>query len=186
AVAELHDQGIVHRDLKPSNVLLDRNGRVLVTDFGLAVRRDPTAGLTATDAPAGTPAYMAPEMFEGRVSPRSDIYALGILMFQALVGKVPFEGTFEDLRQKHQTQPLPLEKLREAGVPENVIDIVERATHKQLMFRYKTAHELGRAIIALGGDVSELAKAKTELRATILSLKKGESAPTQSTSQGSS
>jgi serine/threonine protein kinase len=190
AVGELHDQGIVHRDLKPSNVLLDRTGRVLVTDFGLAVRRDPVAGSGAVghQAPAGTPAYMAPEMFEGRVSPRSDIYALGILMFQVLTGGVPFEGTFDELRQNHQSQPLPLEKLKEANVPDAVIEIIERATHKQLMFRYKTAHELGRAIVALGGDVAEIAKARSELRATILALRKGESAAAAapSSSQGSS
>src|SRR5688572_14217846 len=192
AVGELHDQGIVHRDLKPSNVLLDHNGRILVTDFGLAVRRDPATGgaATETDAPAGTPAYMAPEMFDGRVSPRSDIYALGMVMFQVLTGKVPFEGAFDEIRQKHQREPLPLERLRDAGISTEVIDIIERATHKQLMFRYKTAHELQRAIIALGGDVAEIAKARSDLRAMVGSIRKGDSpSPSPSgtpPSQGSS
>lgn len=169
AVGKLHEHDLIHRDLKPSNVLIDREGKALVTDFGLTLRRD-------ADAPgsvqlAGTPAYMAPEMFGGRVSPRSDIYALGITLFSLLSGKAPYEGTLEELKQQHRDAPLPLAGL---NLPEGVADILERACHKQFMFRYKTAHELARALRALKTDT---ARAKRELDALLLNLRgEGDSA----------
>ena len=111
AVAELHARGIIHRDIKPSNVLVDQEGRVFVTDFGLAIRRShsvPT-GASETDF-AGTPAYMAGEMFEGRVSARTDVYAMGVMAFQLLTGSTPFSGTFLELRDKQVREPLPVER----------------------------------------------------------------------------
>lgn len=163
AVGKLHEHDLIHRDLKPSNVLIDREGKALVTDFGLTLRRDADAQGSAQLA--GTPAYMAPEMFDGRVSPRSDIYALGITLFSLLAGKAPYEGTLEELKQQHRDAPLPLAGL---NLPEGVTDILERACHKQFMFRYKTAHELARALRALKADT---ARAKRELDALLLNLR---------------
>lgn len=139
AVAALHEANIVHRDIKPHNVLLNAQGQVFVTDFGLTLDRPPLGG-TAGFAPAGTIAYMAPEMFEGAVSPRSDVYALGIMSFELLTGSLPFRaGTFGEWRRGHAETPLPVELLQAAGVPPGVIEVLGRATHKNAMFRYKAA-----------------------------------------------
>lgn len=171
AVGELHDRGLIHRDLKPSNVLLDRQGRVRVSDFGLAVRRATFASLaTAAAEVAGTPAYMAPEMFEGRVSPRSDIYAMGVMMCQLIIGSPPFMGSFEEVVEEHRSKPLPMDALRGAGVDEAMLDLLERATHKQFLYRYKTAHEFRRALAALGTDAAE---SRRELARLIVSMRSG-------------
>jgi hypothetical protein len=167
AVAELHARGIIHRDIKPSNVLVDKDGRVCVTDFGLAVRRShPAAGPGAspdTDF-AGTPAYMAPEMFEGRVSARSDVYAMGVMAFHLLAGATPFAGAFHELRERHAHEALPSALLRERGVPAEVVEVIERATNKQAMFRYKAAPDFARALReAAKCGVPELARARKQL-----------------------
>ena len=167
AVAELHARGIIHRDIKPSNALVDSDGRVCVTDFGLAVRRShssPGSGASADIDFAGTPAYMAPEMFEGRISARSDVYAMGIMAFQLLAGSTPFSGAFHELRDKHAHDALPSHLLRALGVNPDVIEVVERATNKQAMFRYKTAPDFARALRqASGCGTAELARARKQL-----------------------
>ncbi|HSZ59374.1 MAG TPA: protein kinase [Tepidisphaeraceae bacterium] len=161
AVEALHRQGIIHRDLKPSNLLLDREGHVHVSDLGVCVRRQEPAG-TAADV-AGTPAYMAPELFEGRASARADIYALGVTLFELLTGELPFIGSLEHLREKHHAQPLPAQRLTDHGAPADLIDVIERACHKQAHFRYKTAEDLARAFIAAAGISIDRAKARLEL-----------------------
>ena len=164
AVHELHGRGVIHRDIKPSNVLVDKEGRLFVTDFGLAVRRThlPTGAGPAGDVDfAGTPAYMAPEMFEGRISARTDVYAMGVMTYQLLAGNTPFAGSFHELRDKHLHEPLPTEVLRAAGVSPEVVEVVERATSKQPMFRYKTATDFARALRdAAGCGMPELARGR--------------------------
>src|SRR5437867_1892859 len=171
AVHELHAQGLIHRDIKPSNVLLDGDAHVYVTDFGLALRRSHGAsGAAAGGASgclsdfAGTPAYMAPEIFDGRVSPRGDVYALGVMTFQLLTGGVPFSGPFEELRDQHARQPLPSDDLRARGVGPEMIEVLERCTNKQPMFRYKTPLDLARALKqAAGCDAAVMARARKRL-----------------------
>jgi serine/threonine protein kinase len=167
AVAELHARGIIHRDIKPSNVLVDKDGRVFVTDFGLALRRSHAVASGASAAEtgfAGTPAYMAGEMFDGRVSARSDVYAMGIVAFQLLTGSTPFSGTFHELRDKQMREPLPSDALRSRGVKPEVVEVLERATHKQPMFRYKTAPDFARALRdASGCSTADLARARKQL-----------------------
>lgn len=94
ALAAAHAVGVVHRDLKPENVLLDPTGRVLLSDFGIAVTHDPSiSGRVEEGVALGTPAYMAPEQVEGRpVGPAADIFALGVVLFEALSGSLPFQG----------------------------------------------------------------------------------------------
>ena len=154
AVAALHENGILHRDLKPSNLMLDREGHVRVTDLGLALHRPPSSGAAAPATLAGTPAYMAPEGFDGRASVRSDVYSLGITAFELLAGRVPFEGTFDELRLKHEREPLPAALLIEHGVAPAVVEVIERATHKQPPFRYKTAADLARALARAVGETN--------------------------------
>ena len=173
AVHELHVQGLIHRDIKPSNVLLDRDGRVFVTDFGLALRQSHApagagaaagAGTGAVSEFAGTPAYMAPEMFDGRVSPRSDVYALGVMTFQLLTGSVPYSGDFQVLRDRHAREPLPADALRGAGAGPALVEVLERATNKQPMFRYKTPTDLGRALKqAAACEAAEFERARKRL-----------------------
>lgn len=142
----LHRNGVIHRDLKPSNVLLGSDGRALVADFGLALRRNIVGPGASLSAPSGTPAYMAPELFEGQSSPRSDVYALGILVFELLAGKPPFEGDLGAVRAAHQSKPLPVEMLAARGIKADVLEVLERAANKKPMFRYKTASDFLRAL----------------------------------------
>lgn len=89
AVAYAHRQGLIHRDLKPDNLMLTKQGRIVVTDFGLA-RKGDSENLTRTGAALGTPAYMAPEQIQGQLVPASDQYALGIICYELLTGQAPF------------------------------------------------------------------------------------------------
>lgn len=149
AVAELHRSGVIHRDIKPRNTLLDRDGTVFVTDFGLALTRTLSGASTAPAGVAGTPTYMAPEMFEGLVSPRSDVYALGITTFELLTGRPPFSGSLLEVQKQHVGSPLPVAALEDRGVPPAIIDALERATHKNATFRHKSADYYRQALEAV-------------------------------------
>jgi len=107
-LAEAHAMGVVHRDLKPQNIMIDREGNAKIMDFGIA-RFIRTRGVTTTGTIIGTPEYMSPEQAEGKAADqRSDIYSLGILLFEALTGAVPFEGgTPLSVALKHKTEPPP-------------------------------------------------------------------------------
>ena len=91
ALAELHDRGIIHRDLKPANVMLRPNGEPVLMDFGLARSQD---SRTSSKGSVGTPAYMSPEQVnaEKTLTPATDVYSLGVMLFEMTTGKVPFDG----------------------------------------------------------------------------------------------
>jgi serine/threonine-protein kinase len=123
-----HERGIVHRDLKPSNLMITPDGKVKLTDFGIAKDLDPDATpLTATGRTLGTAAYMAPEQIRGTpaVSHKTDLYALGIVLYQMLAGKPPFEGgTPVVLMHYHLNEPPPRPSAKVAEIPRALDDLV--------------------------------------------------------------
>ena len=146
-IAALHDAHVIHRDLKPANIMFDRDGRIHVCDFGLACRFADASFVVGSDGVSGTPLYMAPEMFDGTVSPQSDVYALGVMLFELLSGGAPFSAdSMDDMKLCHANEPTPLERLNAVGVPEAFCDIVDRAMHKTRIMRFKTAGHFLRAI----------------------------------------
>ncbi len=129
AVAALHAFGKLHRDLKPSNVMLTHGGQVVVLDFGLTVAPAAEGPLDGEleGAFSGTPAYMAPEQVLGlKVSPASDWYALGVMLFQALTGSLPFQGSFHEIATQKQLRRAPRVTAAFPDVPEDLARICER------------------------------------------------------------
>jgi len=137
-------KGYVHRDIKPENILLHEDGRAILTDFGIARSQDITQGLTVTGKVIGTPYYMSPEQTKGmKVDHRSDIYSLGIVLFQALAGYLPYDGpSFVAIGIKHLSDPIPeLPKGLELFQP-----IINICLSKDPAHRYQTANELYHAL----------------------------------------
>jgi serine/threonine protein kinase len=133
-------KGYVHRDIKPENILLHEDGRAILTDFGIARSQNATKGLTITGKVVGTPYYMSPEQTKGvKVDHRSDIYSLGIVLFQALAGHLPYDGpSFVAIGIKHLSDPIPeLPKGLEIFQP-----IINICMSKDPAHRYQTANEL--------------------------------------------
>jgi serine/threonine-protein kinase len=138
-----HGAGVVHRDLKPGNILIDENQQVKIIDFGLA-RMPHAEGMTATGLILGTPEYMAPEQIRGRaVDARTDIYALGAVIYHALVGKPPFGGdTPIAIGFKHCTEELVSPRQARAEVPEAWSQLVARAMAKDPAQRFDSAADV--------------------------------------------
>jgi dienelactone hydrolase len=149
AVSAAHDAGIVHRDLKPANIILTRRGEVKLVDFGIAKLLGQTS-LTRTGMTLGTVAYMPPEQIAGRgVDARSDVWALGVLMYQMLAGRLPFSAE-HDVAMIHAIAtetPVPLHAAR-PDVPAALEPIVARALQKEPVDRYDSAGALLRDLEA--------------------------------------
>jgi serine/threonine-protein kinase len=141
-LAFAHRNGIVHRDIKPHNVVVNDDGRLKVTDFGIA--RSGASQMTEAGSIVGTAQYLSPEQARGApVDPRSDLYSLGIVLYEMLTGKVPFTGdTPVEIAMKHLSQvPAPPSELR-AGVPHDLDAVVMRALAKDPDQRYASAEEM--------------------------------------------
>ena len=132
-----HLAGMVHRDVKPQNVLIDADGRAKVTDFGIALSQE-SDGLTKTGRVLGTTDYVSPEQAMGReVDARSDVYSLGILLYEMLIGEVPFKAeTLVGVAMKHVNEPMPDVQQRRPGVSAALAAVIERATQKEPKKRY--------------------------------------------------
>jgi tRNA A-37 threonylcarbamoyl transferase component Bud32 len=140
-----HSHKLVHRDVKPQNVLIDRDGRAKVTDFGIA-RSLEAQGLTATGRVLGTTDYVSPEQALGHeVTEQSDIYSLGIVLYEMLTGEVPFKAdTQVAVAMKHVREPLPDVQRRRPESSAALAAVVERATAKETGNRYSTVDEMVR------------------------------------------
>jgi eukaryotic-like serine/threonine-protein kinase len=143
ALAAAHAQRLVHRDVKPQNVLIDPEGRAKVTDFGIA-RSLEAHGLTATGKVLGTTDYVSPEQALGEeVGEQSDIYSLGICLYEMLVGEIPFQAeTQVAVAMKHVREPIPNVQHRRPEVSAALAAVVERATTKERGYRYGTVGEM--------------------------------------------
>jgi serine/threonine protein kinase len=146
AVAYAHERGIVHRDLKPGNILLDENGEPHITDFGLAKfeRETDIHATTTFAAPVlGTPAYMAPEQWSGDVSPASDIYSLGAILYQLLTGRLPFAADkLHQLAWSHSTERPPSPRTIRSTVDRDLETICLKCLEKEPARRYASAQDL--------------------------------------------
>jgi hypothetical protein len=146
AVGYLHDHGIVHRDLKPGNIFIE-NGQVKVGDYGLS-KFIGGSQRTAQTQSVGTVHYMAPEISTGNYNRQIDIYASGILLYEMLTGRVPFEGeSAGEILMKHLTSPPDLRK-----VPSPFVPILDKALSKNPAHRFRTMAEMGREVTATGGE----------------------------------
>ncbi len=151
ALAAAHRRGIIHRDIKPSNVFVarDEQGREVVKVFDFGVARVPTEKnkLTQDGALLGTPEYMAPEQLLAReVDGRTDLYAVGVTLFECLAGVVPFEGNFGEVLLKVSTEPVPSLRQKAPEVSPELAAVIERALSREPDARFPDALALGQAL----------------------------------------
>ncbi|WP_282171887.1 Stk1 family PASTA domain-containing Ser/Thr kinase [Cytobacillus firmus] len=143
AISHAHQNHIIHRDIKPHNILIDRHGNVKITDFGIAMALSATS-ITQTNSVLGSVHYLSPEQARGGMANRkSDIYSLGIVMFELLTGRLPFSGeSAVSIALKHLQSETPSLKRWNPSIPQSVENIVLKATAKDPFHRYDTVEEM--------------------------------------------
>jgi hypothetical protein len=151
ALAYAHTRNVVHRDLKPANVLFDEENRPMLVDFGIAKALDgQQATLTEQGTVVGTPPYMSPEQVTGQgVDQRSDIYSLGILLYQMVTGRPPFSGTSYQVMAAHRDQPPPMPHILRPNINPNLERVILKALAKSPEGRFQTAPEFAEALRAV-------------------------------------
>ena len=164
---EAHEAGVIHRDIKPSNILLDKNSRPKLLDFGLATVKG-SAKLTATGSTMGTIGYMSPEQVEGRpTDQRSDLFSLGVLLYELITGTAPFKGEYEAATFYaivHEA-PEPMARYK-SGVPDDLQQIVSKLLEKDPDLRYQSAEGVMPDLKRLASQAHKTvtSKPKTKLR----------------------
>ncbi|PLR77590.1 serine/threonine protein kinase [Bacillus sp. V3-13] len=143
AISHAHQNHIVHRDIKPHNILIDRNGNVKITDFGIAMALSATS-ITQTNSVLGSVHYLSPEQARGGMAnKKSDIYSLGIVMFELLTGRLPFSGeSAVSIALKHLQSETPSLRRWNPAIPQSVENIVLKATAKDPFHRYSSVEEM--------------------------------------------
>ncbi len=145
ALAYAHQEGVLHRDIKPSNVLMGKDGRIYLADFGLARIAQSGASTLSTDAVLGTPQYISPEQAVGKsdLDERTDIYSFGVMLYELAVGQVPFNAdTPFSVIYDHIYTPLPLPRSLNPSLPESVERVLLKALAKERADRYATVSEM--------------------------------------------
>jgi serine/threonine protein kinase/tetratricopeptide (TPR) repeat protein len=162
-LAEAHHLGVVHRDLKPSNIMIDEEGNARIMDFGIA-RSLRDKGMTGAGVMIGTPEYMSPEQVEGKeADQRSDIYSLGIILYEMATGKVPFEGDAAlSIAVKHKTEIPKDPRELNPQIPEELSRLILRCMEKEKGRRYQRVDEILSALVAMesGAPASDVIAAK--------------------------
>src|SRR5262249_35178267 len=168
-----HSQGVIHRDLKAQNIMIGPTGQVKIIDFGLA-RSVHLEGMTATGLIMGTPEYMAPEQVAGKpVDERADIYALGVILFEMLTGRVPFTGDsaiavgFQQLKD-----PPPPPRSINPQIPEEVERIILKALEKNPIQRYRNVDDMRKEFAAALPRFADAASAAQTTRERLVSHEK--------------
>lgn len=167
AIGHAHEVGVIHRDIKPSNILLCDNGKIKVTDFGLAkVVQQKSGASTVTQARAGTLYYMSPEQIKAlkNVDIRSDLYSLGMTVYEMLTGRVPFDKTDSDFTIQRQIVDgeIPSPVKFNSAIPKRMIKIIQKSINKDPEKRYQSANEMLKDIEEFEKNISEERKEKVK------------------------
>lgn len=145
-----HQQGVIHRDVKPDNIMITNKGRAVLSDFGIAKMLEGTGTLTATGASVGTPAYMSPEQIQGNkdnIGPASDIYSLGVILFEMVAGRIPFlADTPMAVMYKHLNDTIPSARAFNPALPRSIEPVISKALAKNPRDRFATAAEMVKEI----------------------------------------
>ncbi|MFC2166459.1 protein kinase [Acidobacteriota bacterium] len=160
---DAHRLGIIHRDLKPRNIMIDKFGNAKIMDFGIA-RALKTKSITKEGMAVGTPKYMSPEQLKGeKTDQRSDIYSIGVTLFEMVTGRVPFEGDSSlVIAVKHKTEPPPNPRDLNFQVPEQLSLLILKCLEKEKEKRYQTTAELCEALGKIEEDISSQNKIYTD------------------------
>jgi len=172
-LAEAHRLGVIHRDLKPQNIMIDRDGNARIMDFGIA-RSAKGRGITDTGVIIGTPDYMSPEQLEGKEADRrSDIYALGVILYEMVTGELPFKGeTPLILAMKHKTEKPQDPRERNAQIPAELSRLILRCLEKDRERRSQSAEEILKDLKALAKQFPSTRDVTAEIRKILPSRRK--------------
>lgn len=147
ALDEAHKQNVIHRDIKPANILLDIDGEPLLSDFGFAMSLANSITVETLTSVYGTPQYVAPEVWNDQASKSSDIYALGVMLYEMVTGYTPFIGTVDELKEMHLSSSVPTleDRYPRLKYPHELDSVISKALSKKLNKRYNKATDLYKA-----------------------------------------